>query len=59
MTNEMVVIDQNMLMCVAGGDGDYNWEDIGIRDGGLNLNLGQLNDLGSDLGCWLYDFFNS
>jgi hypothetical protein len=70
MTNEMVVIDQNMLMCVAGGDGDYQWEDIGFSGNFISGNLGMvadgfsdfgsmLNDFGSDLGIWAYDFFNS
>lgn len=70
MEHQMIRIDQDMLSCVAGGDGDYHWEDIGFNSPYVSGNLGMvadglsdfhgmLNDFGHDLGGWLYDFFNS
>lgn len=59
MSNEIQLIDQSMLTCVSGGEDDHHWEDIRVDAGFIEFDLGQLTDLGSDLGIWLYDFFNS
>ncbi len=61
MHNEIMVIEQSLLTCVSGGDGedDYSWQDITFNLGVVEFNIGQLNDLGSDFGSWLYDFLHS
>lgn len=59
MKSEILELKVEFLNCVSGGNDETYDEYFYYEPGPIDEFFSSLDSLGSDLGIWLYDFFNS